>query len=72
MTPEDAKTLQEYLKAAAAILFKNTPNKEELKDFTSIELAVRDHILNEVAPEIGFFFEQQHCNDSRANQNHSD
>lgn len=55
MTPEDNELLQQYLQAAAAILFKNTP-KEELKDFTGIELAVRDHIINAVAPQIGGFF----------------
>lgn len=58
MTPEEKKSLQEHLKAAAAILVKNTP-KEQLKDFASIELAVRDHVLKEVAPEIGNFFKQQ-------------
>ncbi|MEG4964578.1 MULTISPECIES: hypothetical protein [unclassified Microcoleus] len=55
MTPEESKILQEHLQAAAAILLKNTP-KEQLKDFASIELAVRDHVLKEVAPEMGNFF----------------
>ncbi|ELS34221.1 hypothetical protein Pse7429DRAFT_0742 [Pseudanabaena biceps PCC 7429] len=54
MTPEESKVLKEHLKAAAAILLNNTP-KEELKSFNSIELAVRDHLLKEVAPEIGNF-----------------
>ena len=40
------------MQAAAAILLENTP-KEQLKDFASIELAVRDHVLTQVAPEIG-------------------
>jgi hypothetical protein len=64
MTPKESKELQKHLKAAAAILLKNT-EKEELKDFASIELAVRDHILKEVAPEIGNFFKQQQPNNSR-------
>lgn len=64
MTAEESKILQEHLKAAAAILLKNTP-KVQLKDFASIELAVRDHVLNEVAPEIGNFFKQQQRNKSR-------
>ena len=58
MTPEESKALQAHLKAAAVILLKNI-NEEQLKDFNSIELAVRDHILQEVAPEIGNFFKQQ-------------
>ena len=45
MTPEESKVLKDHLKAAAAILLNNTP-KEELKSFNSIELAVREHLLN--------------------------
>ena len=63
MTPAESKALQAHLQAAAAILLKNT-EKEQLKDFNSIELAVRDHILKEVAPEIGNFFKQQQGNSS--------
>lgn len=70
MTPEESKTLKEHLKAAAAILLKNT-SKEQLKDFASIELAVRDHVLKEVAPEIGNFFKQPR-NASRKDQKDSD
>jgi len=55
MTPEESKVLKDHLKAAAAILLNNTP-KEELQSFNSIELAVREHLLKEVAPEIGNFF----------------
>ena len=58
MTPEESKALKEHLKAAAAILLNNTPT-EELKSFNSIELAVREHLLKEVAPEIENFFKQQ-------------
>lgn len=57
MTPEESQSLQEHLQAAAAILVKNTP-KEQLKDFASIELAVREHVIKEVAPAIGNFFKQ--------------
>jgi len=64
MTAEETKILQEHLQAAAGILLKNTP-KEQLKDFASIELAVRDHVLKQVAPEIGIFFKQQQQNKSR-------
>ena len=61
MTPEESKVLKDHLKAAAAILLNNTP-KEELQSFNSIELAVRKHLLKEVAPEIGNFFKQQQRN----------
>ena len=61
MTPEESKVLKDCLKAAAAILLNNTP-KEELQSFNSIELAVREHLLKEVAPEIGNFFKQQQRN----------
>ena len=61
MTPEESKVLKNHLKAAAAILLNNTP-KEELQSFNSIELAVREHLLKEVAPEIGNFFKQQQRN----------
>ena len=61
MTPEESKVLKDHLKAAAAILLNNTP-KEELQSFNSIELAVREHLIKEVAPEIGNFFKQQQRN----------
>ena len=61
MTPEESKVLKDHLKAAAAILLNNTP-KEDLQSFNSIELAVREHLLKEVAPEIGNFFKQQQRN----------
>ena len=61
MTPEESKVLKDHLKAAAAILLNNTP-KEELQSFNSIELVVREHLLKEVAPEIGNFFKQQQRN----------
>ena len=50
MAPEESKVLKDHLKAAA-ILLNNTP-KEELQSFNSIELAVREHLLKEVVPEI--------------------
>ena len=69
MTPEESKALKDHLKAAAAILLNNTPT-EELKSFNSIELAVREHLLKEVAPEIENFFKQQQRN--RKEQEDSD
>lgn len=65
MTPEETQELQKCLKTVSAILLKNTPSLQ-LKDFGSIELAVRDRVLQEVAPEIGkIFFKQQQPNRSR-------
>ena len=63
MTPEETKELQAHLQAAAAILFKNTP-AEQLQDFESIERCVRDHLLEQVSPQIGNFFTQRHGNQS--------
>jgi hypothetical protein len=58
MTPEEKQKLDEHLKAISEILVNNTP-KESLKDFESIELAVRDHMLSSVSPTIGSFFLKQ-------------
>ena len=60
MNSEEKQKLDEHLKAIAEILVNNTP-KENLKNFESIELAVREHMLTEVSPSIGNFFlkEQQ-------------
>ena len=72
MTPEETQELQKCLEKVSAILLKNTPS-EQLKDFGSIELAVRDHVLKEVAPEIGKFFkQQQQPNRSRQSQRNPD
>ena len=70
MTPEESKVLKDHLKAAAAILLNNTP-KEELQSFNSIELAVREHLLKEVAPEIGNFFKQQRNRKEQEDSNQS-
>lgn len=61
MTEAESRKLEEYLQGVATILFKNTP-EEQLKDFGSIELAVRAHVLKEVAPKMGIFFKQQQQN----------
>ena len=58
MTPEEKQKLDEHLKSISEILVNNTP-KESLKDFESIELAVRDHMLSSVSPTIGSFFLKQ-------------
>jgi Trp operon repressor len=60
MTPDEQQKLKEHIKGISEILVKNTP-QENLKDFESIELAIREQILKEVSPEIGsFFLQRQH------------
>lgn len=59
MTPEEQALVDQKLKEIAEVLYSNTPN-EELTTFETIELSVRDHLLETVAPKIGeFFFVQQ-------------
>lgn len=50
--------MERKLKEVAEILYKNTPN-EELNTFETIELSVREHLLETVAPKIGEFFSAQ-------------
>lgn len=59
MTPEEQAIVDRKLKEVAEILYNNTSDRE-LKTFETIELSVRDHLLETVAPKIGeFFFIQQ-------------
>jgi len=58
MTPEEQAVVNKKLKEVAEILYRNTSN-EELKTFETIELSVRDHLLETVAPTIGEFFSVQ-------------
>lgn len=55
MTPEKKSVIKEKLREIAEILYQDTP-PEELKSFETIELSVRKHLLETVAPEIGNFF----------------
>jgi hypothetical protein len=55
MTPEEQAIVNRKLTEVAEILYKNT-SPEELKTFETIELSVREHLLETVAPEIGNFF----------------
>ena len=58
MTPEEQAIVQEKLREVAEILYKNTPS-EELETFETVELRVREHVLETVAPEIGNSFTNQ-------------
>ena len=70
MTPEEQQKLNEHLKGISEIIVNNTP-KESLKDFESIELAVRDHMLSSVSPTIGSFFLKQRQGQRRDGQDKS-
>jgi hypothetical protein len=59
MNVEDKQKLDDHLKAIAEILVRNT-QKEDLKSFESIELAVREQMLTVVSPAIGRFFLKQY------------
>jgi hypothetical protein len=55
MTPEKKLVVKEKLREIAEILDQDT-SPQELKTFEAIELSVRKHLLETVAPEIGNFF----------------
>jgi hypothetical protein len=55
MTPEKKLVVKEKLREIAEILDQDT-SPQELKTFETIELSVRKHLLETVAPEIGNFF----------------
>lgn len=55
MTPEEQAVISAKLREVAEILYNNTPS-EELRTFETIELSLREHLLEIVAPELGNFF----------------
>ncbi len=55
MTPEEQSIVDQKLREVAEILYNNTP-REELATFETIELSVRNHLLEKVSPKIGEFF----------------
>jgi len=55
MTPEEQSIVDQKLREVAEILYNNTP-REELATFETIELSVRNHLLERVSPKIGDFF----------------
>lgn len=66
MTPKERQELETHLNAVAKILYKNT-DPAQLKDFESIELVAREHLLTEIAPKLGeFFLMQEHHSQQRA------
>lgn len=55
MTPEEQQKIKINLQEIAEILDKNTP-VDNLQSFESVELSVREHLIETVAPEISVFF----------------
>lgn len=55
MKAEEKLVVKEKLREIAEMLYHDT-SPEELKTFETIELSVRKHLLETVAPEIGNFF----------------
>ena len=59
MTPEEQQKIKINLQEIAEILYKNT-SVDNLQSFESVELSVREHLIETVAPEIsGFFLTRQ-------------
>ncbi|WP_418886969.1 ISKra4 family transposase [Gloeobacter morelensis] len=57
LTAQQQQALHEHLRAAAEILYQNTP-PEQLTSLEGIELAVREHLLAAVGPQMAPFFVQ--------------
>jgi hypothetical protein len=55
MTPEEQQKIKINLQEIAEILYKNTP-VDNLQSFESVELSIREHLLETVAPKISNFF----------------
>jgi predicted flap endonuclease-1-like 5' DNA nuclease len=58
MTPEQEQELQSHVQKIAAILYQDTPS-EQLTSLEGIEVAVRQHVLERISPEIGIFLSAQ-------------
>lgn len=68
MTPEEQAKLKEHLRQVAEILYKETPS-DKLARFETIELSIREHLQETVAPEISnFFITQQEENPQEENE----
>lgn len=55
LSPEEQAVLEEHLRQAATIL-KNHTEPEKLKDFESLEVELREQLLNQVNPTIAEVF----------------
>lgn len=55
MNEQEQEQLQDHLREVAKLLFKDTP-QEQIQDFDSIEMSIREHLLGTIAPNIASFF----------------
>lgn len=55
LSPEDQAALDDHLRQAARILKRNTET-DKLQDFESIEVELRDQLLQTVAPTLADVF----------------
>ena len=55
MTPEEQQKIKINIQEIAEILYKNTP-LDNLESFESVELSVREHLMETIAPKISNFF----------------
>jgi hypothetical protein len=58
MTPEEQQKIKINIQEIADILYKNTP-LDNLESFESVELSVREHLMETIAPKISNFFSTQ-------------
>jgi hypothetical protein len=58
MTPEEQQKIKINIQEIAEILYKNTP-LDNLESFESVELSVREHLMETIAPKISNFFSTQ-------------
>lgn len=58
MDAEKKAQLQAHAQAIAALLYEET-DPDQVKTLEGIEETVRDHLLEYVGPEIGFFYRNQ-------------
>ena len=58
MDAEKKAQIQAHARAIAALLYEET-DPEQVKTLAGIEVAVRDHLLEHVSPEIGNFLSKR-------------
>lgn len=58
MDTQETKRLKACVQEISEILYRNTPS-EELTTLEGIEQSVRQHMLKEVSPRVGFFLSKQ-------------
>lgn len=68
MSPEVKALIDDYTTALARLMREHT-EPEKLKDFESMEVEIRDQMVELIAPKIGkFFFQKEEKNAQGANE----